>query len=193
MKEIDIMEVLRTRRTFRAFTQKPVPKEVLNDILEAGRLANCGANRQSLRFVVAEKTEDIAELCELTKWAAAIPNGAGTPKPDQRPTLYIVILQDTSVPGCSDIDVGIAVAGMTTAAWANGVGNCIIGTLHREKTADFLKLPENLKVHTGIAFGYPAHKSSVVPIKDGQKNYWRDENGDYFVPKYELKDLVRYL
>ena len=134
------MEVLRTRRTFRAFTQEPVPQEVLMDILEAGRLANCGSNRQSLRFAVAQKPEDVAKLCELTKWAAAIPNGAGTPAPEQRPTLYIVILQDTSVTGYSDIDVGIAVAGMTTAAWAKGVGSCIIGTLHRAKTAQFLNV-----------------------------------------------------
>ena len=190
---MDVMEVLSTRRTFRAFTQEPVPKEVVNDILEAGRLANCGANRQSLRFIVAEKKEDVAELCELTKWAAAIPDGAGTPAPNQRPTLYIVILQDTSVAGYSDIDVGIAVASMTTAAWANGVGSCIIGTLNRLKTAQFLGLPENLQVHTGIAFGYPAHKSTVVPLRDGQKNYWRDENGDYYVPKYALEDIVRYL
>ena len=190
---MDIMEVLRTRRTFRAFTQEPVPREVLADILEAGRLANCGANRQSLRFAVADKPEDVARLCELSKWAAAIPNGAGTPAPDQRPTLFIVVLQDTSVPGYSDIDVGIAVAGMTTAAWARGVGSCIIGTLHREKTAQLLGLPENLQVHTGIAFGYPAHQSRVVPIKDGQKNYWRDEKGDYYVPKYALEDIVSYL
>ena len=177
---MDVMEVLRTRRTFRAFTQEPVPQEVLMDILEAGRLANCGAN-------------DVAKLCELTKWAAAIPNGAGTPAPEQRPTLYIVILQDTSVTGYSDIDVGIAVAGMTTAAWAKGVGSCIIGTLHREKTAQFLGLPENLQVHTGIAFGYPAHKSTVVALEDGRKNYWRDENGDYYVPKYALEEIVRYM
>jgi nitroreductase len=190
---MDVMEVLRTRRTFRAFTQDPVPQEVLMDILEAGRLANCGANRQSLRFAVAQKPEDVAKLCELTKWAAAIPNGAGTPAPEQRPTLYIVILQDTSVTGYSDIDVGIAVAGMTTAAWAKGVGSCIIGTLHREKTAQFLGLPENLQVHTGIAFGYPAHRSTVVPLEDGRKNYWRDENGDYYVPKYALEEIVRYM
>ena len=190
---MDVMEVLRTRRTFRAFTQEPVPQEVLMDILEAGRLANCGANRQSLRFAVAQKPEDVAKLCELTKWAAAIPNGAGTPAPEQRPTLYIVILQDTSVTGYSDIDVGIAVAGMTTAAWAKGVGSCIIGTLHREKTAQFLGLPENLQVHTGIAFGYPAHKSTVVALEDVRKNYWRDENGDYYVPKYALEEIVRYM
>ena len=190
---MDIMQVLSTRRTFRAFTQEPVPKEVLTDILEAGRLANCGANRQSLRFVVAEKPEDVAKLCELTKWAAAIPDGAGTPAPEQRPTLFIVVLQDTSVPGHSDIDVGIAVASMTTAAWAKGIGSCIIGTLPKDRTAQFLELPENLQVHTGIAFGYPAHRSTVVPLKDGQKKYWRDGNGDYYVPKYALEDIVRYL
>ncbi len=190
---MDMMEVLRTRRTFRSFTQEPVPQDVLADILEAGRLANCGANRQSLRFVVAQKAEDVAALCELTKWAAAIPDGAGTPKPEQRPTLYIVVLQDTTVPGHSDMDVGIAVASMTTAAWAKGVGSCIIGTLHRSKTARLLGLPENLQVHTGIAFGYPAHRSTVVPLKDGQKNYWRDSKGDYYVPKYETEDIVRYL
>ncbi len=190
---MDTMEVLRTKRTFRAFTQEPVPKDVLMDILDAGRLANCGSNRQSLRFVVAEKKEDVAKLCELSKWAAAIPDGAGTPKPEQRPMLFIVVLQDTTVPGHSDIDVGLAVASMTTAAWAHGVGSCIIGTLHREKTTDFLALPENLQVHTGIAFGYPAHRSTVVPLKDGRKSYWRDSNGDYYVPKYALGEIVRYL
>lgn len=190
---MDVMQVLSTRRTFRAFTQQPVPADVLADILEAGRTASCGANRQSLRFVVAQKPEDVAKLCELTKWAAAIPNGAGTPAPQQRPTLYVVVVQDTTVPGCSDIDVGIAVAGMTTAAWAKGVGSCIIGTLHRAQTAAFLGLPAHLQVHTGIAFGYPAHKSTVVPLQNGQKSYWRDENGDYFVPKYALEEIVTYL
>ncbi|MBQ7564272.1 MAG: nitroreductase family protein [Lachnospiraceae bacterium] len=189
---MDVMEVLSTRRTFRAFTKQPVPEDVVADILEAARTANCGANRQSLRYAVARSKEVVDSLCELTKWAAAIPDGAGTPALDQRPTLYIVLLQDTTVGGYSDIDVGIAVASMTTAAWAKGVGSCIIGTLHREKTAELLKLPENLLVHTGIAFGYPAHKSTVVPLKDGKKNYWRDENGDYFVPKYSLEEIVKY-
>ena len=190
---MDFLELSKARYSVRKFSDKKVEDEKLEKVLEAGRLANCGANRQSLRFVVAQKTEDVAALCELTKWAAAIPDGAGTPKPEQRPTLYIVVLQDTTVPGHSDMDVGIAVASMTTAAWAKGVGSCIIGTLHRSKTARLPGLPENLQVHTGIAFGYPAHRSTVVPLKDGQKNYWRDSNGDYYVPKYETEDIVRYL
>lgn len=190
---VDVMQVLNTRRPYRAFTQQPVPQDVLSDILEAARTANCGANRQSLRYAVAQKPEDVARLCEWSKWAAAIPDGAGTPGPDRRPTLFVVVLQDTAVPGYSDIDVGIAVASMTTAAWAKGVGSCIIGTLDRAKTAEWMKLPETMQVHTGIAFGYPAHKSTVVPMENAQKNYWRDESGDYFVPKYALEKIVRYL
>ena len=120
---MDVMQVLNTRRTYRAFTRQPVPQDVLSDILEAARTANCGANRQSLRYAVAQKPEDVARLCEWSKWAAAIPDGAGTPGPDQLPTLFVVVLQDTTVPGYSDIDVGIAVASMTTAAWAKGVGS----------------------------------------------------------------------
>lgn len=190
---MDVMQVLNTRRTYRAFTRKPVPQDVLSDILEAARTANCGANRQSLRYAVAQKPEDVAKLCEWSKWAGAIPNGAGTPGPDRRPTLFVVVLQDTAVPGHSDIDVGIAVASMTTAAWAKGVGSCIIGTLDRARTAEWLELPGSIQVHTGIAFGYPAHKSTVVPMESERKNYWRDENGDYFVPKYALEKIVRYL
>ena len=66
-------------------------------------------------------------------------------------------------------------------AYAKGVGSCIIGILDRVKGAEWLKLPETMQVHTGMAFGYPAHKSTVVPMKSTQKNYWRDESGDYFV------------
>ena len=36
--------MLNTRRTYRAFTRQPVPGDVLSDILEAARTANCGAN-----------------------------------------------------------------------------------------------------------------------------------------------------
>lgn len=190
---MEMMEVLATRRTFRAFTQQPVPQDVVQDILEAARTANCGANRQSLRYVVAQKPEDVAKLSELTKWAAFIPDQAGAPGPEARPTLFVVLLQDTRVPGCSDIDVGIAAASMTTAAWAKGVGSCIIGTLPKKETAGWLGLPEHLAVSTGIAFGYPAHKSTIVPVEDGNTRYWRDENGDYFVPKLSLEEIVRYL
>ena len=190
---MDVQELLASKRTFRAFLPRAVPDEVVHDILEAARTASCGANRQSLRYAAAQKPADVARLCKLMKWAAFLPNDSGAPAPAQYPTLFVVILQDTSVPGHSDIDVGIAAAEMTTAAWAHGVGSCIVGTLNAKAIAEWLGLPEHLQVHTGIAFGYPAHKSTVVPMVDGDTRYTRDANGDYQVPKRALEDIVRVL
>ena len=42
---MDMMEFLRTRRTFRKFTQQPVPDTVLDQVVEAARLASATANR----------------------------------------------------------------------------------------------------------------------------------------------------
>jgi nitroreductase len=189
---MDVMELLKTRRTYRRFAQKEVPQDVVEDVLEAARIANCGANRQSLRYVVVQEPENVAKVFGLTKWAAALPNGIGTPKEGERPTLFVVVLQDTSVPGHSDTDAGIALANMTTAAWAKGVGSCIIGIVNRPELAKLLGLKENLAIHTVVAFGYPTHKSILVDVKDGNRNYYLDENNDYCVPKYAKEDIVTY-
>jgi nitroreductase len=190
---MDVMELLETRRTYRRFAQKAVPQDVVDDILEAARVANCGANRQSLRYLVIQKPEDIANVFSLTKWAAALPNGIGTPKEGERPTLFIAVLQDTSIPCYNDIDAGIALANMTTAAWAKGVGSCIMASINRPALTKLFHLKEKLVLHTVVAFGYPTHKSILVDIKDGDKNYYLDENNDYCVPKYAKKDIVTYL
>ena len=50
---MSVMESLVTRRTYRRFAQKPVPQDVVDDIVEAVRLSSCGANRQALRLVEA--------------------------------------------------------------------------------------------------------------------------------------------
>ena len=47
---MSVMESLVTRRTYRRFVQKPVPQDVVDDIVEAVRLSSCGANRQALRL-----------------------------------------------------------------------------------------------------------------------------------------------
>ena len=45
---MSVMETLNTRRTYRRFAQKPVPQDVVDDMVEALRLSSCGANRQAV-------------------------------------------------------------------------------------------------------------------------------------------------
>ena len=189
----NIMEFLDGRRTYRRFKQTPVPESTVKNILEAARCANCGGNRQALKYVVAAKPEDVKAVNSLVRWAAYLPPEEGTPKEDEIPVLFVAVLVDTAISQNADTDAGIAISTMTTAAWADGVGSCIMGAIDRPKIMEYMKIPETFKLHSVIAFGYPSHKSKTVPMQDGNCKYYLDENRDYCVPKRPAEEIVRYL
>ena len=189
---MSIMQSLETRRTYRRCAQKPVPQDVVNDIVEALRLSSSGANRQALRLVVVQSPEMVAKVQPLVKWAAYLPPEQGTPKADEQPTLYVAVLQDTSVSGDLSTDTGIALANMTLAAWDKGVGSCIMGAINKPVLTELLGIEAPLKLAYMVAFGYPAHTARVVPMTEetGIK-YYLDENRDYCVPKRSAEDIAR--
>ena len=191
---MDLMELLATRRTYRRFAQKPVPADVIADMVEAVRLSSCGANRQAVRLVIAASPEVVAQIQPLVKWAAYLPPEQGTPKPEEQPTLFVAMVQDTTIPGDLDTDTGIALANLTLAAWAKGVGSCIMGAIDRPRLAQLLGLAETENLHSMVALGYPAHASHVVPMTESTGiKYYLDENRDYCVPKRSAEEIARYL
>ena len=189
---MSVMESLVTRRTYRRFAQKPVPQDVVNDIVEAVRLSSCGANRQAVRLVVVQSPEMVAKVQPLVKWAAYLPPEQGMPKADELPTLFVAVLHDTSASGDLATDTGIAMANMTMAAWDKGVGSCIMGAINRPAITELLGIEEPLKLAYMVAFGYPTHKAKVVPMtaETGIK-YYLDENRDYCVPKRSTGEIAR--
>lgn len=191
---MDIMELLAGRRTYRRFLQKPVPAGVVTDMVEAVRLSSCGANRQAIRLVVVQSPAMVAKVQPLVKWAAYLPPEQGVPKPSEQPVLFVAVVQDASIPGDKDTDAGIALANLTLAAWAKGVGSCIMGAIDRPRLTELLGLSENEKLHSMVALGYPAHASRVVPLTEATGvKYYLDENRDYCVPKRAAADIARFV
>ena len=191
---MDIMELLADRRTYRRFLQKPVPAGVVADMVEAVRLSSCGANRQAIRLVVVQSPAMVAKVQPLVKWAAYLPPEQGVPKPGEQPVLFVAVIQDASIPGDKDTDAGIALANLTLAAWAKGVGSCIMGAIDRPRLAELLGLSENEKLHSMVALGYPAHASRVVPLTEATGvKYYLDENRDYCVPKRAAAGIARFV
>ena len=190
---MSVMEKLAARRTYRRFAQKAVPQDVVEDIIEALRLSSCGANRQAVRLVIVSKPEDVAKVQPLVKWAAYLPPEQGTPKADELPSLYVAVVQDTSIPGDLATDTGIALANMTLAAWDKGVGSCIMGAINRPALSELLGIAEPEKLAFMIAFGYPTHEAHIVPLtaETGVK-YYLDASRDYCVPKRSEEELARY-
>ena len=162
---MSVMELLTTRRTYRRFAQKAVPQDVGDDIVQAVRLSSCGSNRQAVRLVLVQSPEMVAKMQPLVHWAAYLPPEQGQPKPDETPVLFVAVCQDESLPGCNDTDTGLALANMSDAAWAHGVGSCIMGAIARPAIKELLGLGENLRLHSVVAFGYPTHKSHLVACR----------------------------
>src|SRR4030042_164597 len=59
---LTVGEAIRQRRSIRKFLDKPVPREMIDEILEAARLAPSGSNRQPWRFLVVTAPEERAKL-----------------------------------------------------------------------------------------------------------------------------------
>ena len=187
---MDMMEFLRTRRTYRRFEQRPVEPAELADAVEAARIASCGANRQTLKYIVVQSAEMVAAVQPLVRWAAYLPPEQGCPKPDEVPTAFIAVVQDERLPGASDTDAGLALGSLTASAWAHGVGSCIMGSIDRPALCALLGVPEGCRLHSMVALGYPTHESRVVPMENGDVKYFLDGAGDYCVPKRPTEEVL---
>ena len=190
----NLMELLRSRRTYRRFQQRQISQEIVDEILMAARLASSAANKQPLSYIVIRDAERVADVFAYTKWAGALPPEQGQPKEGERPVLFIAVVQNLDInPNC-DTDAGLAIGNMTLAAWNHGVGSCMIGACNKQALSEMFGLTEKQQLHTVVAFGYPSHESHIVDMEDPQQfKYYLNDKRDYVVPKRKLEDVVRYL
>ena len=77
---MELMDLMRTNRTYRRFKQTAVSDEIIGEIMEAARNASSAANRQPLGYVVVKSPEKVAEVFALTKWAGYLPPEQGQPR-----------------------------------------------------------------------------------------------------------------
>lgn len=78
---MSVMETLNTRRTYRRFAQKPVPQDVVDDMVEALRLSSCGANRQAVKLVVVQSPEMVAKSIRWSSGPVICRRSRVLPKP----------------------------------------------------------------------------------------------------------------
>lgn len=190
---MELMELLKTRRTYRRFDQsRPLPEEVISDINESIRLASSARNGQALRFLAITDQKKVEEIFPNTHFAGALPPEVGTPKEGEHPVAYYAVLYDGSKSSALvDTDAGLAISNMTLAAWNRGVGSVIMGAIDRKAIKEILQLEDPWEINLVVAFGYPTHKSLIVDMKDDNTAYYLDENNDYCVPKRSVEELVK--
>jgi nitroreductase len=142
---MDAIEALRSRRSVRAYSLKPVAREVLEEILDCARLAPSAMNLQPWDFVViTDKAgrEDISEQCGTAPFLA------------EAPVLVVVACRKV---GTFLEDAACAATVLMVAARAHGLGSCWFHLLDKaympQMRAD-LGVPEDRQLVCVLSLGY---------------------------------------
>jgi nitroreductase len=148
---MDALEAIRRRRSVREYTGDPIPREDLETIVDAGRLAATGNNKQPWDFVVITEREMIEELKVAARWM-------------EKAGAIIAVVMDKSSRWWLE-DGSAAVENMLIASTALGYGSCWLegNTLpHEEEFKELLGVPEEKRLLTLVPIGVPTE----WPTKD---------------------------
>jgi nitroreductase len=190
MVQIMIYEKITQRRTIRRFEPRSIPKKALERCVDAARLSPSARNSQPLKFVVVDDKVLLRKVFPTVKWAGSIPDYKLSD--NEGPQAYVIILLDTKIRDEACHDVGIAAMSISMVASEEGLGSCIMGAVDRDSLRNVLKISEDLRIELVVSLGYPAHKSKVEEMKNGNVKYWMDEEGTFHVPKRDLKSILRW-
>ena len=123
----EIVQAMVTRRSCRQYWDRPVPEELLDQVLLAGTYAANGRGRQAGRIVVLTKKEDITALEKLNAQALGNPEA----QPFYGAPVVLVVLADKSVHTAVE-DGSLVIGNMLLAAHALGLGACWIHLAREE-------------------------------------------------------------
>lgn len=149
-----MLSLSQQRFSVRNFTSQPVSDEVLQYIVEVGRLSPSAVNYQPWYIVVVRNQELLAKLVEQVyprEWFASAPC-----------CMVVCGNHHASWHRASDgkdhcdIDIAIATQQMVMAATEQGLGSCWVCNFDVEACKSLLQLPEGVEPMVLLPLGYPA-------------------------------------
>ena len=188
---MDIWEVIKKRRSIRRFRQKEISTEILLELVEAGRCAPSGANRQPLEFVIIDSEEIKARIFTQLAWAGYV-QPRRDPPADKRPVAYIIVLvnKERALANLGPVDAAAAIENILLAAQGNQIGSCWLGSIKRDKIRGILEIPDTYDIDSVIALGYPDEQPVMEDCKSESIEYYLDDKDVLHVPKRPLRSIT---
>lgn len=150
MKFIELAE---KRCSIRGYKPDAVPDELLNEVLEAGRLAPTAKNLQPFHFIVVRSEPGLDALAE------AYP----APFLREAPVVIVVCVEPSmgwtrerhDGKNYCEVDAAIAIDHMTLAAADNGLGTCWVAAFDPGKVSAAMGLPDHIEPLALLPIGFP--------------------------------------
>ena len=191
-RTMTVGELVRRQRSYRSFDESVrISREELEVFVDHARLAPSSMNIQPLKYKLCTEKEECDIVLRNTKWAAALRDMIIPPE-GHAPTAYVVICVDTTISD-KDIfarDVGIAAEIIMLSATEKGYGGCMVGNFSASKLGGELGLPETVVPKLVLGLGKPDEEITIIGVGEGGTAYFRDADGNHFVPKRSLNDII---
>lgn len=149
------IEFLRSLRQSRRFTGEPVPKDVLNDLLEVARWTGSAKNSQPWEFVVVEDRETLGQIAQAGQFAGFLEGVA----------LAIVIVLNGTSSRSEAYDEGRVSERLMLAGRLHGLGSGTgwFGGEGSDRVKALLGIPAERQVLSAVGFGHVENEAERIP------------------------------
>jgi len=157
---MNVKEAIKKRRSIRKYKKKQVSEELINELLEAARLAPSACHGQPWKFMAITDEQTISKLKEnkifyqdfiYTAPLLLVCMADPSSYPEKKLKLDGVN-KDQLIDAISDLS--FASQNLVLRATELGLGTCYIGWMKKQKIKKVLNIPDDLHVQFVIAVGY---------------------------------------
>jgi len=143
---MDVKNAIAARKSIRKYLSKPIPDDIMEELLDAMRLAPSSNNKQRWSMVVVTDNDTKKMLVPAS----------GNQKFVGECSAYFVGVTEPDA-FYSTVDMTIALDHLTLRATELGLGTCWIGDFDEGKIKEILGIPAERSVPICMTLGYPNH------------------------------------
>lgn len=157
---MDAFEIIKDRRSVKKYTDKPVPRELIEKVCRAGTWAATGMDRQSPIILAVTNKEVRDKLSEINAEVMGAKND-----PFYGAPVVLVVLANKAMP-TAIYDGSLVMGNMMIEAESLGLGSCWI---HRAKEEFETEYGKRLLKELGIEGEYEGIGNLILGYGDGEK------------------------
>lgn len=204
-KHTGVLKTIYERRAVRKYISKPVPKYLIEQVIDAGRMAPSAINKQPWKFYVLNDSETLKILSKEIMKAAAkrilhtglkgilktvkdslhFANGMKFIEEDD-PVFHgapvAIFITGSKDNEWASLDIGMCAQNMMLAAKELGLESCPVGLakfVEQTKSFPKLKIPGSEQVHLAVIIGYGDETPEIHERKTDNAIYIAPINFDH--------------
>lgn len=162
---MEFKQLVRERYSCKKFSDKPVEKEALDQILEAGKWAPTAKNFQEQKIYVMQSEEALAMIDAVTPCRYGAPTVLVVAFDKENVFTYPGEKRDSGIE-----DATIVATHMLLAAKDAGVDSCWINFFNPDELAEKMELPEKEEILMLLDLGHAAEDAGPLPNHASRKD-----------------------